>query len=87
MGNILDNTRVTLNGNDYKSGGFTLNSNTYKSSFYIDDLSINNEKIIEFLNLISKLIGLDIEYDDFKNMNESEIKSIIRDFNIKKIID
>jgi hypothetical protein len=43
--------------------------------------------VIEYFNFIVEILGIDITFEEFKNMNSNEKKSFIRDIKIKKILD
>lgn len=46
-----------------------------------------NSPMIEFLNLIGSLLGIDITYEEFSKMSNEERKSFIRDVKIRKMIE
>jgi hypothetical protein len=41
----------------------------------------------EYFDFIVEILGIDITFDEFKVMSDSEKKSFIRDLKIKKILD
>jgi hypothetical protein len=67
------------------TGTTTITSNSTSSMYYsmIDDMS----KQIEFIEFAFKLIGIDLKYEDYIKLSDSDKKAILRDFKISKIID
>ena len=51
-------------------------------------VSIENyfEKTIEYLDFISEVVGLDLNFEKFKNMTESQKVQYLRDIKISKVI-
>ena len=47
----------------------------------------NMDNLIEYINLLYSIVGIDIKFDEFQNMSESEKKSFIREIKIEKIIN
>lgn len=49
-------------------------------------LSIDSN-LIEYIDLLYQIIGVDITYDKWKNMSSGEKLQLIRDIKLKKIIE
>ena len=47
----------------------------------------NVDNLIEYIDLLYSIVGIDIKFDEFKKMSESEKKSFIREIKIEKIIN
>ena len=47
----------------------------------------NMDNLIEYINLLYSIVGIDIKFDEFQKMSESEKKSFIREIKIEKIIN
>jgi hypothetical protein len=77
-----------MNNNLYCSGGYvsniTTNTNIKISS---NDILGELDSTIEFIEFALKLLGLDLTYEEFVNMDESDKLRLIRDSKIKKIIE
>jgi hypothetical protein len=43
-------------------------------------------KVIEYFDFIVEILGIDITFEEFKNMNSNERKSFIRDVKISNIL-
>ena len=58
---------------------------------YTNGSNINNieidKSLIEYIELLYQLIGVDMNYDKFKNLSTSEKQAFIRDIKIKKLLD
>lgn len=72
-----------------------INTNTTISAgtgiIYTNGSNINNieidKSLIEYIDLLYQLIGVDMNYDKFKNLSTSEKQAFIRDIKIKKLLD
>lgn len=64
-------------------GQYTISCGSAKS------VSIENyfEKTIEYLDFISEVVGLDLNFEKFKNMTESQKVQYLRDIKISKVIE
>jgi len=51
-----------------------------------DSISID-KNLIEYIDLLYQIMGVDITYDKWKNMSSSEKLQLIRDIKLKKIIE
>ena len=51
-----------------------------------NSLIFEAEKLIEYIDFAFKIMGIEISYSQFQEMNESEKKSFLRDLKINKII-
>lgn len=47
----------------------------------------NIDDLIEYIDLLYSIVGVDIKFDGFCKMSESERKSFIREIKIEKIIN
>ena len=59
---------------------------TAGSSNIIDNMGID-KSLIEYIDLLYQLIGIDMTYDKFKDLSTSEKQSFIRDIKIKKVLE
>lgn len=55
----------------------------YSSGSYVVDI---NRDLIEYIDFAFQIMDIDLNYEDFKKMSESERKSFLRDIKINKII-
>ena len=46
-----------------------------------------DKNLIEYIDLLYQLLGVDIDFERWKNMNLSDRINLIRDIKIKKLID
>jgi hypothetical protein len=51
-----------------------------------DSISID-KSLIEYIDLLYQIMGIDITYDKWKNMSDGERLQLIRDIKLKKIIE
>lgn len=61
-------------------------SHTISSIPSHNSLIFEAEKLIEYIDFAFKIMGIEISYSQFQEMNESEKKSFLRDLKINKII-
>lgn len=54
---------------------------------FIDDGRKIDASLIDYVDLLFNLIGVDITYDEFQKMSDSERKSFIRDIKINRVIN
>jgi hypothetical protein len=53
----------------------------------ISDYSVSIDRdLIEYIDLLYQLLGVDMTYDEFKNLSTSEKQSFIRDIKIKLLL-
>lgn len=52
----------------------------------IDSIEID-KSLIEYIDLLYQLIGIDMDYDKFKSLSTSEKQAFIRDIKIKKVLE
>ena len=52
----------------------------------IDSIEID-KSLIEYIDLLYQLIGIDRDYDKFKSLSTSEKQAFIRDIKIKKVLE
>ena len=81
-------TTVNINNTsplNVSSGGQVLvSSGTYTTL----DSSIKIDKnLVEYIDLLYQIMGVDITYDRWKNMSSGEKLQLIRDIKLKKIIE
>ena len=48
--------------------------------------SWENNNIVEFVEFFLEFMGIEIKYDEFKNLSKSERISLMRDMKINKIL-
>lgn len=70
----------------YDFSDVTSSSLTISSIPSHNDLILESEKLIEYIDFAFKIMGIEISYSQFQKMNESEKKSFLRDLKINKII-
>lgn len=75
-GTGITNTNVTIAGSQNIAIG-------YSSGSYTVDL---NKALVEYIDFAFQIMGIDLNYEDFKKMSESERKSFLRDIKINKIL-
>lgn len=72
----------------YYNNNTTLNTGTgiiYTSGSSIDSIEID-KSLIEYIDLLYQLIGVDMNYVKFMNLSTSEKQAFIRDIKIKKLL-
>lgn len=62
-------------------------TNISKGSWIYNSLSIEQEKMILYIDLMAQLLGIDINFEKFSKMSTDEIKSFTRDLKLKKLIE
>jgi len=79
----LNTTNNTTNNTIITTSGTTLNTsaNMYASNIEFD------KSLIEYIELLYQLIGVDMTFDKFKNLSNSEKQTFVRDIKIKKLLD
>jgi hypothetical protein len=55
----------------------------YSSGTYTIDLK---EELVEYIDFAFQVIGIDLNYQDFKKMSADEKKAFLRDIKINKIL-
>ncbi len=63
------------------NNGIIFNDGTGTVTIGIDD------SFTDFCELVLVALGIDIKYEEFKNMTKEERKSLIRDIKINKLIN
>ena len=58
----------------------------YTNGSNISNIEID-KSLIEYIDLLYQLIGIDMNYDKFKDLSTSEKQAFIRDIKIKKLLD
>lgn len=82
-------TAVTTTGNIITSGSQNIAIGSqniaigYSSGSYTVDL---NKALVEYIDFAFQIMGIDLNYEDFKKMSEPERKSFLRDIKINKIL-
>jgi hypothetical protein len=66
--------------------GTTIYSNGSSNIAYNYDLVDRNEKLKDFIEFSLQLMGIDLTFDEFKNMSEIEKKTFIRDYKLEKLL-
>lgn len=51
------------------------------------EIDTRDKQTIDFIEFVLKIIGVDLTFDDFKNLTEEEKQSLLRDIKIEKIIN
>jgi hypothetical protein len=74
---------ATYDFSDVTSSSLTISS---IPSHRHNDLILESEKLIEYIDFAFKIMGIEISYSQFQKMNEFEKKSFLRDLKINKII-
>lgn len=80
--NTFASTAVTTTGNIITSGSQNI-SIGYSSGSYTVDL---NSSLVEYIDFAFQIMGIDLNYEDFKKMSDSERKAFLRDIKINKIL-
>lgn len=75
--NYLTTTLSSLSSNQNIAIGYQAGYNT------VIDTSI---EIINYMDFAFKIIGIDMDFEKFKNMTEGERKSFLRDIKINKLL-
>jgi len=75
----ISNNNTIYNGN---TGQILIHGLTNWS----DSISID-KTLIEYIDLLYQIMGVDITYDRWKNMSSGEKLQLIRDIKLKKIIE
>ena len=57
---------------------------TYDNTSLVTSGDLNG--FIEYFNFIVEILGIDITFEEFKNMDSNERKCFLRDIKIKKIL-
>lgn len=73
----------------YLNTNTTINAGTgiiYTTGSNIDNIEID-KSLIEYIDLLYQLIGVDIDFDRFKNLTTSERQAFIRDIKINKVLE
>jgi hypothetical protein len=82
---ITVNTSNNLNNVIYSGNtGQILIHNGSSDSISIDK---NDKNLIEYIDLLYQIMGIDITYEKWKNMSSGEKLQLIRDIKLKKIIE
>ena len=61
-------------------------SNGSSNIAYNYDLVDRNEKLKDFIEFGLQLMGIDLTFNEFKNMSEIEKKTFIRDYKLEKLL-
>jgi hypothetical protein len=79
---------TTINSaNNYTttSGGITTTTTT-SGSYNYGIPHTEDKNLIEYIDFISTILGIDINYEKFKKMSDSEKKSFLREIKINNIL-
>ena len=76
---------TTNSANNYTttSGGITT---TTSGSYNYVIPHTEDKNLIEYIDFISTILGIDINYEKFKKMSDSEKKSFLREIKINNIL-
>ena len=66
--------------------GTTIYSNGSSNIAYNYDLVDRNEKLKDFIEFGLQLMGIDLTFDEFRNMSEIEKKTFIRDYKLETLL-
>lgn len=89
----LNNNYSTLSNSTLgnSGGGIIYHSTTSTTlntgSWLYNSPSIEQEKLILYIDLMAQILGIDINFRKFSEMTPEEIKSFTRDLKLKKLID
>jgi hypothetical protein len=77
---------TTNSANNYTttSGGIT--TTTTSGSYNYGIPHTEDKNLIEYIDFISTILGIDINYEKFKKMSDSEKKSFLREIKINNIL-
>lgn len=78
----ISNNNTIYNGN---TGQVLINAGNGLTN-WSDSISID-KTLIEYIDLLYQIMGVDITYDRWKNMSSGEKLQLIRDIKLKKIIE
>jgi uncharacterized protein (UPF0332 family) len=73
-------SNVIVSSNNIVSSN--INTGSYQSSLTVDV----DKDLIEFINFAFEILGVDISYQQFKEMTKEERKSILREVKLNKIL-
>ncbi len=62
-------------------------TNISNGSWIYNSSSIEQEKMILYIDLMAQLLGIDMNFEKFSKMSTDEIKSFTRDLKLKKLIE
>jgi hypothetical protein len=83
---------MTINTNIYSTGGIissgtsTIYSNGSSNIAYNYDLVDRNEKLKDFIEFGLQLMGIDLTFNEFKNMSEIEKVAFMRDHRLDNLL-
>lgn len=72
-------TTINSGNNNYTITTTGFNS-TISSGYYIDSTTI------EYIDFVAEILGIDINYEKFKKMSDSDKKSFLREIKINNIL-
>ena len=72
----ISNTNTTITGSQNIAIG-------YSSGTYTVDV---REELVEYIDFSFQVMGIDLNYQDFKKMSSDEKKAFLRDIKINKIL-
>lgn len=62
-------------------------TNISNGNWLYNSPSIEQEKLILYIDLMAQLLGINMNFEKFSEMTPEEIKSFTRDLKLKKLID
>lgn len=77
---------TTINSGNNNYTITTTGSNSTISSGYIHIEPYLDSTTIEYIDFISEILGIDINYEKFKKMSDSDKKSFLREIKINNIL-
>jgi hypothetical protein len=78
----------TINsGNNYTITTTGCNSTISSGYYHIDEyIDSTTSTTIEYIDFIAEILGIDINYEKFKKMSDSDKKSFLREIKINNIL-
>ena len=77
---------ITNSGNNYTTTSGGTNYTTTSGSYNYGIPHTEDKNLIEYIDFISTILGIDINYEKFKKMSDSEKKSFLREIKINNIL-
>ena len=59
---------------------------TFASHYTIQNSGLDDFLMIDYIDFAFQIMGIDLTYQDFKNMSSDERKAFLRDIKINKLI-
>lgn len=87
MNNNQHSTLSTLSGGNCGIIYTGTTTNISSGSWLYNSPTIEQEKLILYIDLMAQLLGINMNFEKFSKMTSEEIKSFTRDLKLKKLID